>query len=97
MSGTKKNIARRSFLKAIAALASSGALAWGVSKLPVDDEEAVIGVDVGLPGGDETTFLVIDDDDVIHGEYPFVPYYLPPGGKWSDYGVIIRGSDELED
>lgn len=96
MSDTKqRKIKRRSFLKAAAALISSGALAWGVSKPPI---EAVIGVDVGEPGGDETTFLVIDDDDVIHDEYPFVPYYLPPGATWTEIPEFRPSEfDERED
>lgn len=60
-------VKRRSFLKAAAALISSGVLAWGVSKPPIEAEE-----------------VVIDDDDVIHDEYPFDPYYLPPGETWAE-------------
>lgn len=87
-------VKRRSFLKAAAALISSGVLAWGVSKPPIEAEEAVIGVDVGEPGGDETTFLVIDDDDVIHVE----PYYLPPCATWTEIPEFRPSEfDERED
>lgn len=90
MSDSKKDqppskIKRRSFLKAIAALASSGALAWGVSKLPdVDAEEVIIGVDAADPLGDETVI------SAWGGRNAPMSYFGPSGLTprmpfWEDY------------
>lgn len=95
----KKNLARRTFLKIASALAASGALAWVSDKSDIEAEEItpVIGVDPAETGGDETANFPGLDKIITTGhiDAPFVPYYLPPGEKWADYGVTII--DECED
>ncbi len=55
-----KNLTRRMFLKVVAALASSGALAWKSDKSGVE-------ADAGP---------VIGDDEWLANPPPFAPYYL---------------------
>ena len=73
-------LSRRQFLKVAASLTASGALAWKGDSLPV------IGAGKAIEGDDSTVYtiydengeLILDDDDSVLEEQPFMPYYLYP-------------------
>lgn len=91
-------ILRRSFLKAVAVFATSGALAWK-SDRPKVEADAIPVIDVGpaVTGADGTVFFPGLDEMITTGytEQPFAPYYLDPRRPKSKAVPKMGGADNV--